>query len=791
MTDQIPLSIRQLELENWMARATAPESVEATARHMLQNHLLSTIAEPYLAVVRTTWETAQRRPGRAADLMAYFPDQKALDVCFLEALALMLSTPPTHGQVFRFDLASAVGKRIELCRILVCGAFADMHQQGLRLLLHGDLGLDLVRRRLLDKGCRNGHAWHLTHLTRRALGVLAVEALAAASPLITIASESKAGSGRSHLTIRYADAYWDLFARWRELRFLHRPSHMPMLVPPRPWTSQTDGGYVHTVSTVLPCEEHLYLPLMREAQPVVLDAINTLQRSPYTLDEWMLDVAHATWRLGHEIGSLPGRERAQPPADHEYRDRGLGPQAFWKATYRWRADRAKDPQRGRFLQAMVQAEQYEPGDPLHFVHHLDYRGRMYPRSAAISPQGSDLMRSFLQWHQQAPVAGNEQALAYVLGEHAGVVADRHERLAWMSRHRDEIDSAGRDPFGPCQQFWSGMKNPWRFLQAARQFHLYLKDRDHRSGLVAQLDQTTSGYGIVACLTNDEELAAEANVIGSIRGDIYGRMREACRAQAKALVRNQLTDERTSRALAWWLERWPDRAAFKAVVMPVIYGSKFQSANAYCLDLARSLVGDITNDEGVRTVELGKELARLILSVTKDKLASVRDLDRILSHYCRAHADQQQDVTWYTPSGMLIRRMWREKVREQFALPIAGRRVLVRSTTHTTWRRPKHWSGVTADFVHGIDASFAHRFVTHWAGISQAPIGCTHDCFSTDLSHLGMLSKELHDQFARMWQEQSPLFTNLERLRLQGAKLPLVNAWPDFINRVGENPYLFS
>jgi DNA-directed RNA polymerase len=97
------------------------------------------------------------------------------------------------------------------------------------------------------------------------------------------------------------------------------PIKMPMVVPPRKWSSPTDGGY----------EEGLGFPLVRGAtksatechdiktMPEVYAAINAVQHTPYRVNAVVLDVVQRLMETRSPVGDLDvyaeGVFPARPP----------------------------------------------------------------------------------------------------------------------------------------------------------------------------------------------------------------------------------------------------------------------------------------------------------------------------------------------------------------------------------------------------------------------------------------------------------------------------------------------
>lgn len=85
--------------------------------------------------------------------------------------------------------------------------------------------------------------------------------------------------------------------------------HKPMVVPPKPWTSPNDGGYLWLKVDLL---RYHGCKVQKEALAhadlrTVYDGLNALARVPWTINKDVLEVAQHCWECNIPIGDIPQR----------------------------------------------------------------------------------------------------------------------------------------------------------------------------------------------------------------------------------------------------------------------------------------------------------------------------------------------------------------------------------------------------------------------------------------------------------------------------------------------------
>lgn len=780
---------QQTELESWCKSTGAGRILAGKWEKGAAGSLGSHLSRQYLEQVIETYRRSKHQPGRQALIWELMHDEPAVVQVALECLFWILGN--LHEERSYNQVCQQLGRRAEYALWLTHPIWKDSwHLKGIRLASNGDMAMNLLIKRLKDKGFKKAAMYkQLSNVERTALGAFFVECIAQCTHLIELVVT---GTGKKRCkTVRFTDVYWGFLRRWKEHVVMFRPLHMPMVSPPLPYTEALDGGYETIRAPVSTVDPLLFERQFRKAKPGVLGALNTLQSQAYRLDHAQVDLQRSCWELGHEVGSLPKRDRMPRPVDKEYKVRQLGPEAYWKAHWEWKADQRKDPQRSRFVNALIAYERVKTFTDLYLVHHLDHRGRVYSRGAQLNIQGGDVYRSSFRFARQGPMKGHEKAFAWSLGEAMGLPPDHEVRKSYLLEHSTIIRDVGMDPLS-FVSFWAGHKEPWRFIQLCRDWAQYMDDPGYTTGTIHWLDQTSSGYGHAACLMLDRQLAKFTNVIGSAPADLYSGAGKVTEARLRALLRDE-EDPKRRQILQWWLDFEPSRKLWKKVFMPLVYGSTYVSMKDVITHHLKEELSNFLTPEGLRIIELANVLATEAYAVSKEVMPGVLELQRWLVKLAKLQMKKGYRPHWYTPDGLLVESYQSLTKEDEVRLVLTNRTVKVRARTNegAPFDPQRSARGIAAHFVHSQDGAFLRRFVNHWSGYGH-PISTVHDCFGTTVDKAETMRSELNDQWHRFYSLDYLTFLQGYVEALTGLKTPAPPCVGSLDrSEIGENPFLFG
>jgi DNA-directed RNA polymerase len=776
---------RQVQLEEWQRRVGASRATEEGWQSGATSFMAYRMVEPYLSLVLDYYEKGKVHAGRHALIWDLLGNEENVKQVALEALfQLFGSSEPVH----RYNwLSSNIARRAEYVLWLNHPDMRGWHLEGLRLASSNDLGMRNVMQRLRDKGFQKATSYRpLDKLERVALGAFFVEAICASTKMFEISIDYD-DSRRKFKTVKPTLLYWDFLKRWKQNLMAFRQAYTLMTVPPKPYTEYADGGYlsIETKWPKIPWEK--YPSFIEHADPCVLASINKLQSVPFNIDYGQLDLIRWAWDTGHEIGAIPRMERKVELPFYVLMEKHKSDSSkAWREVWQARADHKKDGARGKTINTFVACERLKPFHTVYSCWSADSRGRLYPRAGQLSYAGADPHRSLLLFDKRVPIKGNESEFAWAMGDAIGLPVAGSERQQWMDSNQDLIRMVGESPWG-CLDLWSNRKKPWRFVQLCREWFDYTEDPGHLTGLPFQCDQTTSGYGIVACLTRDARLAEWTNVTGGRPLDLYMMIAAKVKDVALKDYENQ-SDELVKLYIAWWLDNWPDRSLFKPAIMPVIYGRRHYSMRRELATLLVDRFSHSQSPEGCQAVALANCLSRLILIGVGECLPQLLELARWLSRAGSALIAEGTRPYWYTPNGLRIESYSSMTRKKRMALMLSGRKVSIQIRDGSGEPLKGTVSHLAADYIHSVDAAFLQRFVSQWTH----EIVTVHDCFATTLDKIGTMRSQLRDSFREFYQPDYLYQHWLHLRRHEGIELaPPPSVGSLDLDAIGQNPYLFT
>ncbi|MCD7969224.1 MAG: hypothetical protein LUF87_02595, partial [Alistipes sp.] len=285
-----------------------------------------------------------------------------------------------------------------------------------------------------------------------------------------------------------------------------RPTWGSLVIPPRPWTTNTNGGYHFDLKS-----KH---KLMREAgrdfctdnSPEVFAAVNTLQNTSFHINPYILDTA------------LTYLEKANTEGLYEL----FGISSSSEKDHRLY-------QIVSIKRILNDARRLRNFTEIFYTCFLDFRGRYYYKATYLDPQGSDLCRALHEFAHPKPL-GDLSAVKWFLNHGAscyGGEAGRgtyEDRRKWVNSNKSKILALAVDPFnGRNYEFLVEASKPWMFLAWCHEWAGYIAEGvGFQSRLPVAVDGTCNGMQHLAAMTRSRQLAEKVNLIKSESpSDIYG------------------------------------------------------------------------------------------------------------------------------------------------------------------------------------------------------------------------------------------------------------------------------
>lgn len=640
-----------------------------------------------------------------------------------------------------------------------------------------------------DTGARDQVGLYLLdHLAR--LGMLHID-----SP--PMENGKKIAGKRPALEVRLSDDVLETVSQIKGIVELTSPVYGPCVEPPRDWTTWADGGF-HTPDMR---RVHPYLVKATSAarallkdhpMPVVLRAANVLQRTAWRVNEPILDVVMQVAQHTNigEVVTLREEGRPAPPEWLATSEKGadLSPtqQAEFIGWKRQMADwytkrKLMGVQYGRFYSATRAATTFRDYPELFFVYFADSRGRFYPLTYGVNPQGSDLQKALLQF-AHGMVLDTPDAVKWFMIHGANKFgfdkAPLEERAVWYKERHPMLMAIASDPVNNTA--WHEADNPLQFLAWALEYAEYRIDpAGFESRIAVSMDGSCNGLQNFSAMLRDEVGGKATNLTANeVMEDIYRRVAEAAtsrmsKADTAPTVTDVITDavvEKVKLAMekaalgevmvAKWLKHGIDRSSVKRSVMTTPYGVTKRSAIKYVIeDYLRK--GKAPCFDPKEYYDAATVLMDYVWPAIGDVVVKSREAMDWLSRCALMIAKSKTPVdegviSWVTPSGFLSTQAYYEATEHRIATRIHGAtRIKVLSESDTP-AATKHASGLAPNFVHSMDAAHLHLTTVAAAVAGISDLAMIHDDYGTHAAKAEQLFHIIRSSFVDMYVTHDPI-----------------------------------
>ena len=499
----------------------------------------------------------------------------------------------------------------------------------------------------------------------------------------------------------------------------------PMLIPPKDWSPQQDGGYL--LNEVMRGHE-----MVRRGNQLVIQEetpyqfLNRIQGVGYKLNPFIVDVAEQLLELRRKVGKfIPVVELPLPPKPADIADNEESRHQYRRAAAEvLNINAAAFKQSCRTRMTMDAARRFKSREKFYLPWSFDYRGRAYPIPAFLTPQDTDFGKSLLKFADEAfmyPEA--EEWLAFQVSTTYGLdKAPIEERLEWTNHHHELISRIVNDPIGTIPE-WEAADEPWQFLAACEEYYhcCIVCDRQFTSLMIAT-DATCSGLQVLAGLARDKSTAQLVNVTPSDRPqDAYKVIAEEAKPHCPVSIQQHM-----------------DRKVTKRTVMTVPYNAKPFSNRSY--------IREALKEKGV---EISKEDLTMTVNAVRDAMYRVVPgpmavMDWIEKEVREAFRKGATELIWTTPSGFTVTQRLMKKNIEQLQLKLLGKvkRVSVANGEKDEIDVRHHCNATAPNLIHSLDASILHLSAIKF----DAPLALIHDsvlCRATDMTSLSAIVRETY------------------------------------------------
>jgi DNA-directed RNA polymerase len=607
----------------------------------------------------------------------------------------------------------------------------------------------------------------LVHLAMRATGMFRLRYCALEGPKRVIRIEPE------------PEIIDELLKQHSDLEIL-RPVLPPMMVPPVDWTPNGGGGYLF-----------ISKPLVRESfdnhatdydippMQVPVEALNMIQSTPWRINTDVLEIYRRLWANGGGVAGIPPAEVTN-----------ISPEQA-KNREQWINREQESSRRFSVIRTLSVAQEWRDRT-MWFPHNLDFRGRAYPLTSYLHPQGDDLCRGLLMFDKALPLgrSGLDAMMIYA-ANCAGIDKVSHlERRYWL------VDNWGRylkpspymfDPF--TDRRWMDYDNPAQFLACMIDLNAaFLSGRplDHESSLCVYIDGSNNGLQHLSALMRDPVGGHAVNLISSDRPqDMYGLV-------AKAVSERIAHDNSTLQPVSehgtpepWTLlDGKVGRTMVKRSTLAYPYG-----ISGFGMKLALLRDGHLFGmADNLRPI--AGYLARQITSSIGDVVVKAAELMRWLQTVARILGENGQPVRWLAPHGFPVCQRYLIKDRREIKTALHRCTIKVPAEDGAV-DVPAQVRGVVANLIHSVDASHLMGVALQVKEQEWEHAAWIHDSVGVHACRIDQLHRIVRDEFVAL-HENDILGNFIAGLDAGDLELPPPPAVGDLdLRLVRTSPYFFA
>ena len=574
----------------------------------------------------------------------------------------------------------------------------------------------------------------------------------------------------------------------REVAEMLAPVYLPMVVTPQDWTGPRGGGYLtHHLPplTLIKTSNRNYLEELEglsEQMAPVYQAINHIQRTPWQINTFVMVVLQMLDDNGVAVAGLTSAEdEPLPPRvipegikKEDMTEAQIAEFKLWKqrSTKVYEENIRLRSKRLMTMRIRSMAEQFSVYNAIYFPHTADFRGRLYPASSYLTPQGNSLSKGLLKFADGKPLGTNEAACELAI--HGANTfgydkASMQERVDWVVENQDRILQAGSDPMADL--WWAKeADDPWSFLAFCEEWVGYNENGyDHVSYIPIAKDGACNGLQHLSAALLDEVGGKQVNLLPSDRpSDIYQTVIDKTIEKVKLDLNSDelvLNTHKVSELARDWLEYGMNRATSKRCTMTRVYGSTLFSARAFIqeflsdTDLKRrekdaSYVSVLHEREFPASVYLAQHVWS---SINETVIAAKTAMDW-LQECAKELAAKNLPIMWTTLDGLPVMQNYPDMKKRRLKTKFGDKLVYltVQEANKNKLDRRRQGAGVSPNHTHANDSCHLRMTVNLAADNGVTHFAMIHDSFGCHASDIEMLGACTRETFLWMYHENNPL-----------------------------------
>lgn len=546
---------------------------------------------------------------------------------------------------------------------------------------------------------------------------------------------------------------------------LIQPHFLPMVTPPRPWTSYNEGGYLFSQNLLVRSKDSpetvAYLKAASERGDLqkVFDGLNVLGNTAWTVNRRLLEIMTEFWNTGKEFIDIPpiADDPVLPPSPppnadpNDMKQYKMKVRAILTENANFKSQRCDTNYKLEIARAFI-------GEKMFFPHNIDFRGRAYPISPHFNHLGNDLTRAlFLFWDGKELGELGLRWLKIHLANLYGIdKVPMEDRVKFTEENMENIRKSVENPYD-TNGWWTKGEKPWQVLGVCMELVEAYNCPDPTkfiSHIPVHQDGSCNGLQHYAALGGDSEGAYQVNLSPADKPqDVYSFV-------ASLVIKRLEKDAETGNKHAIFLRDKITRKVVKQTVMTNVYGVTFVGARD---QIKKQIKHFFTADEN--PTEYAQYLTHHVFGALRELFENAHNIQdwlgeaaRIISKSVRidyeettaANANKPNhlsSVIWTTSLGLPCVQPYRSSKRQIISTNLQEIAITDPFVASPVDAR-KQKTALPPNFVHSLDAT--HMLMTASSckdyGLTFASV---HDSYWTHACDLDVLNRLLRQQFVNL------------------------------------------
>ena len=487
--------------------------------------------------------------------------------------------------------------------------------------------------------------------------------------------------------------------------------------------------------------------------PDVTKSINIMQKTEWVINKPIYDLLKTCVENDYALGKLPINPESMelPPKPFDIATNPESKTEWKRKAQKVYKNRAKS--KSKYIQVrqiLSEAEYFINEGGFFYPYQLDFRGRIYPKPAMLSPQSADYSRALIKFKFGRKMTDDEAFQDFAIAG-AGLFGevDKEElevRLKWVEDNSQKFIECAEKPLEFT--WWCDGDKPFCFLAWCYEYKAFA-DSDYSPDFITTLplqsDCSNSGLQHYSAMMLDEIGGKATNLIPSNKpSDVYGLVAN------KVVMKLRDKDDELAKK---WLDYGVDRKLCKKPVMCLPYSLTQYSCRQYLED---HVVKEY--NERNRQHEFGEDLFHatqwltpIVWEAINEIIKGAKEIMKFLKEVSRLVASENLPVTWTTPLGLPIFMSCykRESKRVKTQMGDSIIKLSLASDTKIIDKR-KTGQSICPNFIHSLDASVLQLAVVKANELGIDTFSLIHDSFGVLAPDVRLMAKALREAFCEIY-----------------------------------------